>query len=332
MLQPLPPAPPELADEAGAPRMGLYAGALGSARWSSLREPYAPGLLEKRLIEKRWTYAWVGTDEVMAAMAIVDAGYLSSGFCAVFDRGSRRLLVDENPVLPPLCARVSEDPAAGLSARLFGPGIRAAVERAGEKISLKAAWGAAAIELSLDAERAPTPMTAIAPVGSSGRFDLTQKTVLIPAQGEIRAGNSRFPIRGAFAGLDHTHGFLARDTSWRWAFGMGRQKERLVAFNLSEGFLQGEGENAAWIDGEPRAVGPVRFTFTGSDPAAPWQIRSPDGALDLTFSPEGQRAQTVDLKVIVSRYVQPFGTFSGRIDGVEISALPGVTEDHTARW
>jgi len=40
----------------------------------------------------------------------------------------------------------------------------------------------------------------------------------------------------------------------------------------------------------------------------------------------------VDLKLILSRYLQPFGTFSGRIDGVAIEAVPGITEDHTARW
>ena len=65
---------------------------------------------------------------------------------------------------------------------------------------------------------------------------------------------------------------------------------------------------------------------------SPWRIRSEDGRVDLTFTPEGYRAQTIDLKVISSRYLQPFGTFSGQIDGVAIEGLPGVTEDHAARW
>src|SRR5439155_1506210 len=89
--------------------------------------------------------------------------------------------------------------------------------------------GAAEIDLTLDAGRAPAPMTAIAPVGPAGRFDFTQKTVLIPAEGEVRAGNIRFPVRNQLAGIDFTHGYLARDTAWRWAFGAGRAWPRLCS-------------------------------------------------------------------------------------------------------
>jgi len=61
-----------------------------------------------------------------------------------------------------------------------------------------------------------------------------------------------------------------------------------------------------------------------------------EGGTHLTFAPEGYREQTVDLKVLRSRYVQPFGTFSGRIvtGGVAyaIDGVPGVAEDHDALW
>ena len=61
-------------------------------------------------------------------------------------------------------------------------------------------------------------------------------------------------------------------------------------------------------------------------------MQSADGRVDLAFRPEGFRAQTIDLKLIASRYLQPFGTFSGNLDGVAVEGLPGVTEDHAARW
>ena len=197
----------------------------------------------------------------MLALAVIDVGYLSSGICAVFDRGSRRLLVDENPVLPPICSQVAEEPADGMSARLFGPRIRARLQRVAGRVSIQARWAHADVDLLLDATRAPPPITAIAPVGPPGRFDFTHKTVLLPAEGEVRAGNVRFPVHGQFAGLDYTHGYLARETAWRWAFACGRAGGHLIAFNFSEGFLQGEGENAVWMDGEPHATGPVRFSF-----------------------------------------------------------------------
>jgi hypothetical protein len=61
-------------------------------------------------------------------------------------------------------------------------------------------------------------------------------------------------------------------------------------------------------------------------------VRSENGSVDLTFQPEGHRAQKVDLKLISSRYVQPFGTFSGSLQGIAVEGLPGVAEDHAALW
>ena len=330
LASPLPTAPERLAGEDGTPRFGLYVGSVADARFGTLK--HVPGLLERRLIEKRWQYVFLSTPEMMLALAVIDCGYLSTGICAVFDRGSGRMLVDDNPVLPPICAQVGEEPSRGMSARLLGPRIRARMQRAGSRMSIQATWAHADVDLLLETDRAPPPITAIAPAGAAGRFDLTQKTVLIPAEGEVRAGNVHFPVHGAFAGLDYTHGLLARETAWRWAFGCGRAGPRLVAFNFSDGFLQGDGENAAWIDGEPRAVGPVTFSFESKAPLAPWRVQGAEGRVDLTFRPEGFRAQTIDLKLIASRYLQPFGTFSGQIDGVAIEGLPGVTEDHVARW
>jgi hypothetical protein len=326
----LPSAPKRVAGEDGQPRFGLYSGSLDDTAFTDLKD--LPGRLQRRLLEKKWQYVSVATADMMLALAIVDCGYLSTGMCAVFDRGARRLLIDANPVLPPLCAQIADRPGDGLTARLVGPGIRASLHREGACILLRAAWAPAEIELVLDAGRAPMPLTAIAKVASAGRFDVTQKTALVPAEGEVRVGNVRFPVRGQLAGLDYTRGLLARETSWRWAFASGRAGAHLVAFNFSEGFLLGEGENAAWIDGDPQPIGPVRFTFAAQAPLQPWKLESADGSVDLSFQPEGFRSQDIDLRLIRSRYVQPFGTFSGRLRGVTIEALPGVTEDHDARW
>ena len=330
----LPPAPARLIEE-GSPIEGTWAGAIRDARFAGLGPEYAHGLLDRRMVEKRWQALFLATPQAMVSLAIVDGGYLSSGIFSVFDRGARRVLLDSNPVLPPLFARVDEEPNDGMRAVLDGPRIAARIERSGGRVLATARWGSGALDLSLDARAAPPPLSAALRLGP-GRFNFTQKLVGLPAEGEIRVGNVRFPVRGEPAGLDFTHGHLARDTSWRWAFASARQKGRLIGFNLSEGFMQ-SGENAAWVDGAPCAVGPVRFSFEPSAPLAPWRIRSDDGSLDLTFQPEGLRAQKVDLKVIVSKYVQPFGVFSGHLttaagERVELDALPGVTEDHTARW
>ena len=62
----------------------------------------------------------------------------------------------------------------------------------------------------------------------------------------------------------------------------------------------------------------------------PWTIRA--NQLELEFTPEGKRAEDKNLLVAASRYVQPIGTFRGKVAGVDVADLCGVTEDHAARW
>lgn len=333
----LPSAPVRLVQQ-GAPRAGTWAGVVGDASFEALAAPFATGLAA-RLVEKRWVYALASSKDVFFCLAIIDLGVLSSAFCAVFDRGARRLLFDESVVLPPLLARVADDAGPGLRAELDGL-QRASVVRDGDRVRVEAQWGKVRAELILDAARAPPALAVCAPI-APGRFDFTQKWVGLSATGVVRVGRTAFALDGADAGMDFTHGHLARDTSWRWAFATGACGARRVAFNFSEGFLGAGGEegpeNAVWVDGAPCAVGPVRFGFDRADPDGPWTIRSNDGGVDLTFTPEGHRAQDVDLKLVLSRYLQPFGTFRGHLtapDGarVLVDALAGVTEDHAARW
>lgn len=335
--RPLPPAPAQLVVH-GLPQFGAFTGLPGDAHFGQLGRPYASGLAA-RLTEKRWLYTLVTGPDVFVCLAIIDLGYLSSGFLSVFDRRARKLVFDENLVLPPGFARVSDDPGAGQSAELKGF-QSARIARDGDRVHVEARWGRCAVDLLLDAGPALPPLGACAAV-APGRFDYTQKWVHLAATGDVKVGKLVFPLEGAPAGLDYTHGQLARDTRWRWAFADGFAGRQRVAFNFSEGFLGPRGEdgaeNAVWVDGAPCAVGPVTFAFDPNDPFAPWTIRSADGGVDLAFTPEGFRAQDLDLKLILSRYVQPFGEFRGHLtapDGtrVELEGLAGVTEDHAARW
>jgi hypothetical protein len=328
--------PARLVGEDGAPVAGTFFGAVGDPAFLHLRGAFQRSFLERKLVEKKWQWVHVATPEMMLSAVIVDTGYLASGFCAVFDRGARRLLVDENEVLPPVCVSINDEPNDGLSARLLGPGVSARIERSAGRVLFSARWGRASVDLSLDARKAPRPLSAVALLDGAGRFNFTQKMVGIPAEGEVRAGNHTFLVQGQLAGLDYTHGYLMRETAWRWAFASGRAGNRAVGLNLSQGFLAAA-ENVVWVDGAPCPVGPVRFVFEPASPLSPWKIVSDDGALDLTFQPEGLRAQDIDLKLVMSRYAQPFGTFSGHVtseagERVAIDGLAGVTEDHSARW
>src|SRR5689334_25408933 len=73
-------APQRLLDDEGVPRFGLYAGAIADAGLAALKD--APGLVQRRLMEKKWQYLFVATPEMMLALAVIDCGYLSTGMCA----------------------------------------------------------------------------------------------------------------------------------------------------------------------------------------------------------------------------------------------------------
>jgi hypothetical protein len=330
---PLAPAPSALLSS-GAPLFGSWSGSLPDTALDLIAAPYATGLARK-LREKKWVYVLTSTPEVFACLGIVDAGYLHSGFCAVFDRQSGRLLADTSPVLPPVCASVSDDAATGPFARLVGPGVRASIVREGATVRVSADLGGAGFSLVLDRSTALPPLSACASIPGD-RFDFTQKSVWLTARGEVSAAGKTFRVDGAPAGLDFTHGHLARRTEWRWAFGMGLCAGKRVAFNCSEGFLGPSGpENVVWVDGAPALLGPVTFSFDPKDRRAHWFLRG--GGLDLDFTPEGARTMDTDvLGAITSRYVQPFGRFRGHLTTTEGERLPveldGVTEDHTAVW
>ena len=67
----------------------------------------------------------------------------------------------------------------------------------------------------------------------------------------------------------------------------------------------------------------------------PWRIRSNDGRVDLTFQADSERAEDINLGLVISKFHQPFGQFEGRleIDGrMENVSLYGMVEEHQARW
>jgi hypothetical protein len=98
-----------------------------------------------------------------------------------------------------------------------------------------------------------------------------------------------------------------------------------VAWNLRTGFGDPlEVENACWVDGQPSRLEAARI-----DPGDRWTVAA--GALRLSFEADGQHAENLDVKLIASRYQQPWGRFTGTFEGAPLTGY-GVVEDHWARW
>lgn len=319
----LPPAPPAPLGADGRLATGTYVGRVADIDWSAA----ARGPAWRRRTWKRWHYVSLTGPELVLAVAVVDLGWAGTAFAYLFDRAGRRMATDLEVVAPPGRADVAPVPgqavATGFSSRRLH--VRLAADGGG-RWRLEARSPQLTVDATLRETAAGPTLCAIAPV-PGGVGDCTHKTPAIEVEGLATARGARFELDGAVAALDHTSGILARRTRWRWA----SATDRRVALNLTEDFTAPY-ENALWVDGELRRLGPVRFVLDPRRPEEPWRISAPDGSVDLVFRPEGCRRKHTELLVAASSYVQPVGTFSGAVGGVEVDGLCGVTEDHAARW
>ncbi|HEY3352679.1 MAG TPA: DUF2804 domain-containing protein [Polyangia bacterium] len=333
-MRTLPPAPATPVDGSGYPRFGTFAGPVGRVTWDGLAAPFARGHLYRRTHLKRWHYVGIAGPSCVVACAIIDLGYAASAFAYAFDRDRRELLADRSWMgLPVVAATVADRAGAGARSRFVAPGVLLELGRPADAsrwlVQIQA--GDFTLQAVLDAAAAPPTVCAIAPI-DGGVANCTHKTVCLPATGTLRAGRASLNLAGSFGALDHTTGLLARDTRWRWACAWGRG----IGLNLVEGF-NGPAENALWLGDELVPVGAAVIGHA-EDAMAPWTVRTDDGLVDLTFTPEGMRRENKDLLVAASRYVQPIGRFNGHVrrapgaPAVTVRDLCGVTEDHAARW
>lgn len=300
--------------------------------------PLGRGRLFRLAHHKRWIYAAVATDELFLAIAIIDLGYVASAFAFALHRETGKLLFDHTALGPPFAGSVGDRSGEGCSARFdWGGTIASFVREAGEgayRLLVKAPD--VRVEARLLAAERPPGIAAIARLGD-GLVNATEKRALLPATGEAVLKGRRFSLDGALGGFDYTHGYLARHTAWRWAFGLGRARGgEKIGFNLVEGFV-GEPECAVWIDDAVYPLPEGRFAFDPADPMASWRITAGSGAVDLHFQPMGLHAEHKNLGIVRSRFVQPSGVFRGRIAPVghapvEIDGVLGVTEDQDVVW
>lgn len=265
------------------------------------------------------------------AMAIVDIGWAANAFVYLFDRSARVMRADQSwMALPGFGAKVSPAADGGACTVFVGGDALLKLEQH------ETSWhvvvhvpGRFELEAELLPGHAP-PLCAIAPI-DGGVANCTQKSACLPVRGRAEIAGRRFDLEGHTAAMDHTDGLLARDTTWRWVSAARND----LALNFVQGF-NGPIENVVWHGDQIYPIGAVTIDYDPVSTLNPWRIRSQNGAIDLTFQPEGERRQDKNLVVAVSRYVQPFGVFSGTVrlgtTEVPVANLVGVAEDHAARW
>lgn len=335
----LPPAPAQVLSTEGQPRSGKYAGAPNLIDWSSLALPYRRGKLWQALHHKHWHYVALATDEIFCGIAIVDVGWTNTAFAYVFDRQEGKLIASySQDGLPGLTAKLKQHPATGAASRFQFLGNKICFQhllasgQMQDQFQLQLQCGSFNIDALLDASQAAPSLLAIGEV-QGGTVHATVKSAGMPLAGEVRVGSRCFSLQTGTGSYDHSNGFLARETGWRWASAHALD----VGFNLQAGYF-GSNENALWLDGKLIGLGAAQFDFDASQAMADWHIYTDDGLLDLYFRPEGFRAENKNLIIASSRYLQPIGVFSGWVRASvdsprqQIEKMVGVTEDHFSKW
>lgn len=306
-MRTLAPAPSTIA-------FGSFRGALPRVRWG------ASGL-SRTLRGKSWLYLAATSDDAWISLAIVRTGYAANVFGYVFDRRSNRMIFEKTVVAPTPLASVTSD--------VHAPGVLAhytalKVERSGPDVAVHGLYGKLACDFTLDESTAPPGIVAAAELGG-GLCNATEKRALCRVRGTIDVEGKRFDLSGGVGGWDYTNGLLPRHTKWRWAYGLGRD----LAFNLVEGFV-GEAECALFTPEDVSPLAEPHFTFNRDRPTDPWTLKGE--GIDLRFEVGAVHAQTTNLVVVRSRFLQPVGTFYGTIGGRNVDGMPGVVEDQDVVW
>jgi len=281
-------------------------------------DPVAPAEMPLRLAggwRKRWRYASAFSDELMLCAASAEVGIFGQTFWAVLDRRSGELHEGTRTRLPGSRGEVWSEGAGG-APWILGAGDPGAVTRIrSREVKGRLEFGAG------------TWAGAVCPNGEGAYVWTRKRVATVDVDVELPGGRR---VRETMRGVeDESAGYHPRHTVWDWSAGVGVAADgRAVGWNLVAGVNDPPtgSERAIWVEDEaaPHEPGPV--AFEGLD-----AITFADGSR-LAFAKEAERTSNQNMLVVRHRYRQPFGTFSGSLDGIELASGFGVMEHQDAVW
>ena len=304
-----------------------------------------PALARTRL--KEWQHFLIDSPDVLVTTAIVDAKVLQVGWVQVVDKrtGARYEHHHQRPLADIALASALWDERCHFRSSRIGLEIHNHLSAGHHLVEIEAPAcdGLPAVRGSarcLHDLAAIEPLVVSMKVGDQ-RFAYSHK-VALPVEGSLTCGENTYAFNATntVAVLDVHKAHYPRHTFWQWATTAGYLNGQLVGFNLTKNVAEDERidhENAAWIDGKVHLLGSAVFERLGSEPDSNWSVRSADGSVDLTFTPEGRRSDNTNVPGVVrSRFDQFYGRFSGTIQAAgethELSDFWGLCEDHDSVW
>lgn len=294
---------------------------------------------------KRWDYYALFTPTHFFSFTISDIGYMGMVFAYVVDFANK--YYHEESVSTLFGSGVSLPRNSSEGESNFDNGkVRIDFHALPEKRTISADWGGfdgkgLSAEIYLRQPKAHESMTIVIPIPDK-RFYYNRKINCMPAEGWVKYGDERYELNPAtcLGSLDWGRGVWAYDSFWVWASASGfLANGQTIGLNMGYGFGDSSAatENAFILDGKVHKLGLVDFGYDPNNFRQPWAMKSPDGRLELTFSPFFERVAKTDFKLLRSEVHQMFGRYNGRLvtdhgEVIEIHDLTGFAEEHHAKW
>jgi hypothetical protein len=337
--------PNRLVDVRGQPAKGIFPDSVPCI--NGLEADYRNGLgkpvprWRRRLHYKQFQYFGVISDDILIGCALADTALLGLAFVYVFDVRQQQLR--EYTWRSPLARAMtlSDSPTEGES-RFSRPGIDIRLGYRRDQGVLVKTLDIASRHIEVSAEMREdgfTPMSLCTRAGVNG-WVYANKVAGQPVTGRLRVDDRQLDLAAldACGHHDFSAGFMRRETFWNWACFSGRQQGQRVGINLSCGVNETTyTENCLWIDGQLIKVDTVRFDYDADDLMQPWRVTSLDGQVELSFLPQGNHREAMNLGLFASNFNQLFGQFSGVLrptgrPAIEIRQLNGFVEEQYAKW
>jgi len=304
---------------------GLYSGPIADTTTRSW--DFNNRLMPRRRSERKaWLYLGVFSRDFYAGLAIIDAGYIASAFSYIYIPAEKLFIEDK--LTMPLGFKSEFDATLSDSWRLGRYEILPTAEKFVVNIRGK-------YDFSASFTRKGNGLSTIAPSSADRPFHFAYKEMELACEGEFHYEGKRRKFAGDFGSLDYTKGYPPRRTEWNWLSMIGKTESgKSLAVNLVDKFNEGI-ENALWLDGVPHALGAAHFHYIRPAEKSIWRIITRDNAFEARFRPFGARGENINIGVMRSKFVQPYGTFDGvlQLGGAsEKFSGYGVTEDHLALW
>ncbi|MDP2715056.1 DUF2804 domain-containing protein [Rheinheimera sp.] len=334
-------APPEnnLLGTDGLPRFGYFASPvtrLNLAQFTYYNVMDRPAsALAKYLHYKQFQFVSISHADWQIGVAIADIRYAASAFCYFYQRSTQQL--DEISLLKPfsLGVQMSNTPVAG-SARINGK-QHICLTPKGYNWQLTLQGELLSGNLMLHGGENAQPIALCTPTGYNG-WTYTQKHNALALSGELHYRGTALDLSTALAGYDFSAGYMRRETSWRWGSISATLPQGRFGLNLANGVNEtGATENCLWLDGRLQLLPPVSIGLNRQQPTQPWQFSSTDQQVCLQFTPQQCRRERLNLGILASNFRQYCGFFSGSIllqngEKLILDQVPGLAEDHFARW